>query len=141
MLTAALAFVAGAHAADIEVTDAFARASATPKAASAAAYVSFKNKGAADRLVMVTTQQAAMAHIHESKTVDGVMSMEMVDAVEIGAGGTFEMKPGGFHIMLMGLKAPLVKGGTLKMEMTFERNGKMSIEMPVAGVAAGGAGG
>ncbi|MBC8035836.1 MAG: copper chaperone PCu(A)C [Rhizobiales bacterium] len=140
-LSAILALAPGVLANDVMVMDAFARASATPKASSAAAYIKLVNRGAeTDRLLSITTDGAAMAQLHETKSLDGVISMSAVEILELPPGQTAEMKPGGLHIMLMGLKAPLKKGGTLSLDLNFEKAGKITVEVPIEGVAATGSG-
>lgn len=135
-LSAILASVAGASAAEIMVTEAFARASATPVATSGAAYVSVMNHGAeADRLVAVSTPAADMASLHQSVEENGVMKMPELGPAEIAPMGTLEMKPGGIHVMLMGLKAPLKKGDTITLTLTFEKAGKLDVTVPVGSVA------
>ncbi len=136
-LAAILALAPGVLANDVMVINAFARASATPKASSAVAYVTIENRGAeADRLVSIATDQAAMAHLHDTKMVDGVASMLPVEALDLTPGQAVAMKPGGLHIMLMGLKAPLQKGSKLNLEFTFEKAGKIAVDVPILGVAA-----
>jgi copper(I)-binding protein len=76
-----------------------------------------------------------MAEIHESVVKDGMATMPAVAALEIPAGGTVELKPGGFHIMLMGLKAPLKKGDMIMLELTFEHAGKEEVVANVGDVA------
>ena len=132
-----LASATTALASDILVMEAYARASAAPNASSGAAYVSLKNQGAADRLLSITTPQAEMAHLHETKSTGDVMSMEMVDTIDLAAGASVEMKPGGLHIMLTGLKAPLRKGEKFLLELTFEKAGKLAVEALVGSVAQG----
>lgn len=125
------------------VVGAFARASATPAAKSGAAYVSLLNQGAdADRLLAVATPAAASAELHRSVMTGDVMEMEAVEAVDLEPGVTVAMDPGGLHVMLMGLAAPLREGGSIEMLLTFERAGKVTVHVPVKGVAAGhGSGG
>lgn len=136
-LAAILALASGVLANDVMVMNAFARASATPQARSAVAYITLENRGAeADRLLSIATESGAMAHLHDTKSVDGVVSMEPVEALNLGPGQTVEMKPGGLHIMLMGLKAPLKKGSKISFELSFEKAGKITVEVPVEGVAA-----
>lgn len=136
-MAAILALAPGVLANDVTVLNAFARASATPQARSAVAYITLMNRGAeADRLLSIATDKAAMAHLHDTKSVNGVVSMEPVEALDLAPGQTVEMKPGGLHIMLMGLKSPLQKDGTLSLELEFEKAGKMTVEVPVGGVAA-----
>jgi copper(I)-binding protein len=133
-LSAILALTTGVSASDVIVKEPFARASPTPQASTGAVYLKISSPEA-DRLIGLFTPVAAMAHIHESKDENGVMKMEMRDSLEIPAGGEVVMAPGGLHIMLMGLKAPLKKGETIPLELTFEKAGTLHIMVPVGGVA------
>jgi periplasmic copper chaperone A len=136
---AILALAPGVLANDVMVISGFARASAAPQASAAAAYVTLANRGKeADQLVGVTSPAAAMAHLHQSKTQDGVASMVPVETLELGAGAFVEMKPGGLHIMLMSLKAPLKQGESLTLELEFAKAGKVTVTVPIKGVAATG---
>lgn len=134
-LSAILALATGAHASSVMVMKAYARASATPTAQAGAAYVSLMVHGAADRLVAVSTPAAKMAGLHESKLVDGVMTMAHVDAIDIPADRVLEMKPGGYHIMLMGLTRPLKEGDEIELTLTFEKAGEVKVKARVGGVA------
>jgi len=136
-LAAILALASGVLANDVMVMNAFARASATPQASSAVAYITLENRGAeADRLLSIATNRAAMAHLHDTRSVDGIVSMEPVETLDLAPGQTVKMKPGGLHIMLMGLNAPLQKGSTLSLELLFKKAGKITVEVPIEGVAA-----
>jgi periplasmic copper chaperone A len=137
MLAALLCLTQVTLAADVTVLNAKARASLTPTATTGAVYFSVMNKGAADdRLLSISTPAAAMAMIHETTMVNDVMKMRMVDGGwNIKAGTTTEMKAGGTHVMLMGLKAPLKTGDTLAMELVFEKAGVVRLDVPVGGVA------
>lgn len=124
---------------DVTVIGSFARASATPQATSATVYLTIANHGAGpDSLLAVTTPSAAMAHLHQSRSSDGVMSMVPVDSLELPPGSTVEMSPGGLHIMLMGLKSPLKEGGHLELQLSFSQAGKLAVQVPIKGVAATG---
>jgi copper(I)-binding protein len=69
--------------------------------------------------------------------MDGdVMTMREVDAVDLGAGQTVEFKPGGFHLMLMGLKAPLKLGDKFPMTLRFEKAGSVEVMVHVENIAA-----
>lgn len=139
VFAAMLAFAPAADAGSVMVTKAFARASASPTATSGAVYVSLMNHAAeADRLLSVSTPAAHMAEIHKSEIVDGVMKMDAAGPLELAGHGTLEMKPGGYHIMLMGLAQPLKKGDEIEVTLTFEKAGAVKIKVPVGGVAAGG---
>lgn len=126
-----------ARASGIMIMEAFARASATPTARSGAAYVSLMNHGDADRLTGASSPVAAHAEIHRTDMVDGVMKMQPAGALEIPAHGMLEMKPGGYHIMLMGLAGPLREGERIELTLTFEKAGNVKIDVPVGAVAAG----
>lgn len=136
-LAAILALAPGASASGVMITKAYARASATANAQTGAAYVSLMLHGDADRLVGVSTPAAKMAGLHETKQVDGVAKMEHVDGIDIPAHGMLEMKPGGYHIMLMGLTQPLKEGDEIDLTLTFDKAGEVKVKAKVGGVAAG----
>ena len=133
-LTAILTLTTGVNASDLVVNGAFARASPTPVATTGAVYLTITT-AETDRLIAIFTPAAAMAHLHESKDENGVMKMKMLEALDIAPGQPAILKPGGMHIMLMGLKAPLKKGETIPLELTFEKAGTVQVLVPVGGVA------
>lgn len=133
-LTAILTLTTGVNASDLVVNGAFARASPTPAATTGAVYLTITTPEA-DRLIAIFTPAAAMANIHESKDVNGVMKMQMREALDLAPGQPAILKPGGLHIMLTGLKAPLKKGETIPIELTFEKAGTVQVMVPVGGVA------
>lgn len=136
-IAAIFAFVAAAHAADIAIEGAFARASATPAAKAGAVYFTIVNKGeAADRLVAVETDAAGMAMLHENKVVDGVASMEHIDAIDVPPKAEVKLAPSGTHVMLTDLKAPLKKGEELHLTLTFDKAGKIALDVPIGSVTA-----
>jgi copper(I)-binding protein len=121
------------------VMKAFARASATPTAKTGAAYVSLMNHAQeADRLVGASSPAAKSAEIHKTEEADGVFKMMPAGPLELGPMATLEMKPGGYHIMLMGLAQPLKKGDEIEVTLTFEKAGDLKVKVPVGEVAAGG---
>lgn len=134
-LSAILALAPGAQASSVMVMKAYARASATPTAETGAAYVSLMAHGEADRLIAVSTPAAKMAGLHETVLQDGVMKMQHVDALDIPANGQLRMKPGGYHIMLMGLAKPLKEGDEIELTLIFEKAGEMKVKAKVGGVA------
>lgn len=137
-LAAILATAANVSAGEIAVSGAYARASATPVAKTAAVYVTIVNAGPADdRLVSVSTPAARAAMLHRSEVVDGVARMEHVETFAIPAGERIEMAPGGLHVMLMGLDRPLKEGDTLALTLSFADAGPMTVDVAVRGVAAG----
>ena len=107
---------------------------ATPKGASVAGgYMTISNKGSApDRLVGGSAAVAAQFQVHNMTMEQGVARMRPMGAgLEIKPGETVELKPGSFHVMLMGLKQPLEKGQKIKGTLEFEKAGKVEIEYTV----------
>jgi hypothetical protein len=135
-LGAILALTPGVLANDVMVKGAFARASAFSTAKSGAVYMTLTNQSSApDRLLEVTTDAAMNAEVHESSEKDGVATMRSVDGLEIPAGGSVDLKPGGYHIMLGSLKAPLKKGDMIMLQLKFERAGVVDVMVHVGDVA------
>ena len=108
-----------------------------------AAYLTI-NSDADDSLVsaMVDSSVAAMAQIHEMVPVENGMStgstmdssamtMKEVDQIDIVAGTALELKPGGYHVMLMKLVKPLLTGETFKVTLTFAKAGAVVVDVPV----------
>jgi copper(I)-binding protein len=137
-LFAAPALAEGIKAGDLTIEKPWARA--TPKGADVgAAYVEIRNAGGdADKLTGGSADFANV-EIHEMSMQGNVMQMrELKDGLAIPAHGDVKLSPGGYHLMLTGLKHPLVKGETAKVTLTFERAGAVTIEFPVVGIGASG---
>jgi copper(I)-binding protein len=101
-----------------------------------ALYLTVTNAGTeADRLLGVTTEIAERCELHLSGTSGDVMSMQMVEEVEIPAGGSASFAPKSAHVMLMGLKAPLKKGTSFPAVLHFEKAGDVTVEVTVQGIA------
>lgn len=104
----------------ITVADAWCRP--TPNGAKAGGCYVTLTAGSDDRLFSVSTPLADSAQIHEMKMENGMMSMsELKDGLPLPAGQKVELKPGSTHIMLMGLRDPLVDGGVASFTLTFEK--------------------
>ncbi|MGC4025132.1 MAG: copper chaperone PCu(A)C [Mesorhizobium sp.] len=108
---------------------------ATPTGAKVAVgYLTLKNDGSeADRLVSVEAEIAPKSEIHEmSVDLNGVMTMRgLPDGVEIPAGATVELKPGGYHLMFVDITEPVIEGKRFKGSLTFEKAGKVDVEFAV----------
>jgi copper(I)-binding protein len=113
----------------IEVGDAWARASMHGQS-SAAAYLTIRNSGGPDRLKGVSSPVGRVA-VHETSTSGGVMRMRPVAAVELPAGSTVNLRPGGTHIMLTGLNAPLAAGSRFPLRLDFQRSGTKDVQVEV----------
>lgn len=123
--------------ASVRVEDAWARA--TPGLVkNGGAYFSATNSGEhADRIVGVTSDMAARTELHTHINDKGVMRMRQVKGgIEVPAGGKVTFKPGGLHIMFIGLHKPLKKGDSFPVTLTFEKAGKQTFDVKVMGVGA-----
>ena len=103
-------------------------------AKTAAGYMGISNEGAeADRLVGVETAAAEKAELHISEiNAEGVSTMRHLhDGIEIPAGDTVVLEPGGMHVMLMGLTGTLTEGDMVKATLVFEHAGKVEMEFMV----------
>lgn len=125
-LLAASAFAQDAKIGNITVDHPWARA--TPGAVkNSAAFMVFDNKGAADKLISVTGDVAREIQIHSMITEAGVMKMREIKALDIPANGKAELKPGGFHVMLIGLKDGLKEGEKFPLKLKFEKAGELTV--------------
>jgi copper(I)-binding protein len=120
-----------AHLGNLIITD--ARARPTPPGISVGAvYFSITNGGpTADQLLWVDTPAANKVELHESRTVQGVVEMRPVTAVECPPGKTVRAAPGGLHVMLLGLAAPLAAGSELLVSLHFRDAGVLRLKVPV----------
>ena len=124
---------------DLQISDAWARETVAGQSGTAA-YLTLRNVGRGDdRLIDVAASPPLTASIHSTTTSNGVSSMRpLPSGLAIPAGSTVELKPGGTHVMLMGLQAPLRSGETLKLTLRFEESGERPVEVRVASAAGGG---
>jgi copper(I)-binding protein len=122
---------------ELSLSDAFTRAT-PPSAKTAGGYLTIGNTGAeVDRLLSAASPAAAKVGLHDMKVEGDQMKMsELEDGIEIPAGQTVTLAPGGLHIMFMGLKAPFIEGQSVPVTLVFEKAGAIELELPVASVAA-----
>jgi periplasmic copper chaperone A len=122
----------------IAVESIWARAT-PPGAKTGAVYLTLANKGFADdKLVGASTPVAAMAGLHTELMANGVMEMRPLKSIDVPPGGTAVLKPGGRHIMLMGLKQPLKRGGHFRLTLEFAHAAPLTVQVEVAKVGAAG---
>jgi copper(I)-binding protein len=132
LLTAALLLTACGQqgSSEIELRDAWARP--TRGEAPGAVYLVIDNDGGGeDRLVGAFTDHAAMAMVHQNELVDGVATMRMAGEINIPADDEVHMVPGGTHIMLEGLRAPLKTGDQFDLVLKFRNSGDKSVKVQV----------
>jgi len=100
---------------------------------SAAAYFTLANSGGRDRLVSIKAP-VGKASLHETSMAGGIMRMrELSEGIEVPAGATVRLSPSGKHVMIEGLAKPLAAGSSIRLTLTFERQGKVTIIAPVDG--------
>lgn len=123
---------------DLVISSPWSRA--TPAGSSVAAgYLVITNRGTtAERLVSFTTDLADQPEVHEMTNEGGVMKMRpLAKGLEIPAGGTVKLAPGGYHLMLLKLKKPLTAGQRYKATLVFEKAGPVEVEFEVRAMGEG----
>jgi copper(I)-binding protein len=97
----------------------------------AAGYLVIRNSGSEDRLIGAATDLAAQVEMHQTAASGGMMQMAPVKFIAIPAGGQAELKPGGYHLMLIGLKRALKAGEQATLNLTFEKAGLLFVAAQV----------
>ena len=110
---------------DVTVKDAWVRGTVAAQTTTGAFMTITSSEEA--KLVGAKSSLAKTAEIHQSMLMDGVSHMHAADAVALPAGKSIELKPGGYHVMLMGLAKPVAAGDKVPIELTVEdKRGKRS---------------
>lgn len=137
VLATGLSGPAAAHDFKLDaITIAHPWARATPVKVTAA-FFTLRNDGKTTiRLVSITSPVAGRVEIHTSEMKDGVARMRKVEGITVPPGKSVTLKPGGFHVMLMGLKYPVRKGGKIPMTLHFAKAGHVTVRADVAGPGA-----
>ncbi|MQX38366.1 copper chaperone PCu(A)C [Roseospira navarrensis] len=121
----------------LTVSDPWARASAG-MARAGAAFMTIRNDGATDRLVAADADVSAVVELHTHIKDGDVMRMRKVEAIDFTGGTETVLQPGGLHVMLIELHAPLKEGETFPLSLTFESAGTVEVTVTVQGVGAMG---
>lgn len=131
-----------AQDAAVKVDGAWARASVQGQKATGAFMRLTAKDGA--RLVRAESPAAGVTEVHEMKMEGDIMKMRAVPALDLPAGKTVELKPGGYHVMLLDLKAPLAKDTSVPITLVFQdakgAESKLNLTVPVAATAPAGSG-
>jgi copper(I)-binding protein len=115
----------------LSVTDAWSR-STPPGVTVGVVYFTLENDtGKSDRLLKLSTPIATKVEVHRTEVLDGIARMREVSVLHVDAGQTLEFQPGGMHVMLMGLKQPLVAGQPYELELRFEVAGPRKVKVAV----------
>jgi periplasmic copper chaperone A len=131
----ALMFLAMPAWAQVSVDKPWSRAT-PPGAKVGAGFMQLRNAGAADRVVGASSPVAGRVEMHITVRDGDVMRMREVKSFEVPAGGSFELKPGGAHLMLMDLKRPLKKGEKVPLTLKLEKGGEVKVELTVEELGA-----
>ncbi|MCB1906059.1 MAG: copper chaperone PCu(A)C [Rhodocyclaceae bacterium] len=115
---------------EVTVSEAWVRAS-LPQQAVTGAYMKITGDDERLRLVGVTTPVAGVAEIHEMRIENDIARMGRVDGIAIAPGEVLELRPGGYHVMLMDLHQPLPAGSEVVLELAFEGAGGAIHRVPV----------
>lgn len=98
----------------------------------AAGYLTITGGSAADALIRAASPVAGEVQIHETMAgMSGMTGMQPVDRIEIPAGGTVRLEPGGYHLMLMDLTEMPAVGSTVELTLTFETAGDVVVQAEV----------
>ena len=135
LLFVPIALIAAGEPPHFQIDHPWARASAGP-AKTAAAYLTIVDQGQPDRLTGASTPVAAEATLHESMADMGMMKMRPVDGIALTPGKPVTLSPGGYHLMLTGLKAPLKAGDTFPLTLRFEHAEPVTVTVAVEPLAA-----
>ena len=129
-LCAALAQAHSFKLGAIDIGHPYARATVAGQPAGGG-YLTLQNAGADDRLLSASADVAKSVELHSMSMEGDVMKMRQVEAIDLPKGKLVELKPGGLHIMFIGLKAPLKAGDSFPMTLKFEKAGEVTVEMKV----------
>jgi copper(I)-binding protein len=124
-----LSSLAGAALAQVNVSSAWARATVPGQSGTGAFMTLVSADGA--RLVGAASPAAAVVEIHEMSMENSVMKMRRVPGVDLPAGREVQLKPGGYHVMLLDLKRPLKPGEKVQVELQLELRDGKRVTQPV----------
>lgn len=129
-LLGTLIFSTTVWAADVEVNAPYVRA-VPPGQSNSAAFMQLHNQGSDVALVGARSDVAQSVELHTHTQEEGVMRMRRIDQIPLPAGEQVALKPGGLHIMLIGLQQPLMEGETVEMALEYSDGSEQSISLPI----------
>ncbi|HSQ09214.1 MAG TPA: copper chaperone PCu(A)C [Burkholderiaceae bacterium] len=129
IVSAVLVVASGTAAAQVQVKDAWARPALQGQTATGAFMSLMSSDGA--RLVGVSSPVAGVVEIHEMVMEGSVMKMRAIPGLDLPPGRSVELKPGGYHVMLMDLKRPLKAGERVPVELRIETRDKRLVTQPI----------
>jgi periplasmic copper chaperone A len=102
-----------------------------PGQSTGGAYLRLENRGPADKLVSASTPVAQGIEMHEMRMAGETMQMREVGVIDLPSNRPVVLQPGGLHLMLVGLKAPLKKGDRFPLTLKFQKAGEVTVEVVV----------
>ncbi|MDO6459352.1 copper chaperone PCu(A)C [Granulosicoccaceae sp. 1_MG-2023] len=136
-LLATALLVSGMAQADIVIRDAYVRAM-PPGQSNTGAFMLIENQGDEDRaLVSADSDAANVVELHTHRNVDGVMQMRQIPQIDLPAGATTELQPGGLHIMLIDVPERLMVDDEIRLTLVFDDGSEQTISAPVKSVMGG----
>lgn len=121
-----------AGSAGLAIGDSWVRAAANLQQPTAAYFTITNPGGSADALLSASSPRAASVEMHEtSMASDGTMGMHPIVRLDVPAGGSVALAPGGFHLMITGLKTELKPGDRLELDLVFDRAGTVVVQAEV----------
>jgi copper(I)-binding protein len=131
VLTTSSALFAQTASESITVIDPYARAM-PPGQPNSGAFMTFKNSDGSDHAVVEASSPVSkVVELHTHVHDNGMMMMRRVDKIDVPANGETVLKPGGLHVMFIGLKQDLMVGQSVPVTLTFEDGSKKEIDAPV----------
>lgn len=131
LFTAFGSAMAGSAAETVTVSDAYARA-VPPGQPNSASFMTLTSKSDMDHaLVEASSPAAGVVELHTHTMADGMMQMRRVEKIDIPAGGSTKLEPGGLHVMLIGLKQELKPEESISLTLVFEDGSKTEVTAPV----------
>jgi copper(I)-binding protein len=120
----------------IKIENAYTRATA-PGQQVAGGFMKIENKGnVGDQLLSASSPAAGEVQLHEMAMDGNVMKMRQVKDIAVPAGGSVELKPGGYHLMFLNLKGPFAAGQTVPVKLKFAKAGEVEVKLPVNAAGA-----
>jgi len=134
--TAGTAFARSDQSGPITIDHPWSRATVAAVPTGAVYFVVHNSGQTADRLISVSSPVAERAELHTHEHEGDMVKMRKIEAIDLAPASTVKLEPGGLHVMLMKLKAPLVKGEHFALDLKFERAGSITVQVAVQDITS-----
>ena len=130
------AFSQEAKLGKLKIEDAYIRSTA-PAQSVAGGFMKIDNLGAVDQLISASSPSAVEVQLHEMSMDGNVMKMRQIKEILVPANSSTELKPGGLHLMLIGIKSPLKTGESVPLKLKFTKAGEVEVRLSVKAIGSG----